>query len=158
MTTVMARRVASTPVRSAAQTWEKIVELLAPDPGSAARKDLTAAAGVACSSISSEATKDAPIVVWGGGPRVRVYCTFDEDAITRDGVNEDALLKSPIEGDWQMSIPCLPEDLAWSRAKLAAVSSRITARSVDDDVADDKAAAGNAAPPIEINLGGFLKP
>lgn len=157
MTTIMSRRVASTPVRTAAQTWEKIVELLAPDPGCAARKELGAAAGIACSSISSEATKDAPIVVWGSGPRVRVYCAFDEDAITNDGVNEEALPKSPLKGDWQMSIPCLRDDLAWSREKLAAVSSRITARCVDDDVPKDKAAPENVAPNIEINLAEFLK-
>jgi hypothetical protein len=158
MTTVIARRVASTPTRSATQTWAKIVELLAPDPGSAAHKELCAVAGVACSSISSEATKDAPIVVWGGGPRVRVYCVFDDDAITRVGVNEGPLPKSPTEGDWRLSIPCLPEDVEWSRGKLAALSSRITARSVDDEVADDKAAADAAAPAIGINLGEFLKP
>ena len=157
MTTVMARRVASTPVRSAAQTWAKIMELLAPDPSSAARKDLAAAAGVACSSISSEATKDSPIVVWGGGPRVRVYCAFDEDAITRDDVNEDSLPTSPVEGDWKMSIPCLPEDVAWSRELLAAISYRITARSVDDDVVVDKAGAGSPASPIGLNLDEFFK-
>ena len=55
-------------------------------------------AGTACASIASEAPKEAPIVIWGGGPRVRVYCVFDEDAITQDGVNEDALPKSPDRG------------------------------------------------------------
>ena len=69
MSTVLARRVASSPVRTAAQTWAKIVEIIAPDPQSTARKELAKAAGVACASISSEATKDAAIVVWGGGPR-----------------------------------------------------------------------------------------
>jgi hypothetical protein len=160
MTTVMARRVASTPVRSAAQTWEKIIALLAPDPGSPARKDLAAAAGVGCSSISSEATKDAAIVVWGGGPRARVYCVFDEDAITRDGVNEDALPKSPTEGDWRMSIPCLPEDVEWSAASLAAVSTRITAHSLDDDVDDgdsDGKADSSSAAALSVNLEEFMK-
>ena len=88
---------------------------------------------------------------------MRVYCVFDDDAITNDGVNEDPLPKSPTEGDWRMSIPCLSEDVEWSRGKLTAVSSRISARSVDEDVADDKAAADAAAPAIGINLGEFLK-
>jgi hypothetical protein len=159
MSTVIARRVASTPVRSAAQTWAKITELLAPDPNSPARKDLAAAAGVACSSISSEATRDAAIVVWGGGPRVRVYSVFDEDAITGDGVNEDALPKSPTKDDWRMSIPCLPEDVAWSAASLAAASARITARSMDEDVEDAKAdaATATAESAVSINLAEFLK-
>jgi hypothetical protein len=157
MSTVIARRVASTPTRTAAQTWAKIVELVAPDPDSPDRKELALAAGVACSSISSEATKDAAIVVWGGGSRVRVYCLFDEDAITQDDVNEGALPKSPTEGDWRMSIPCLPEDVTWSKANLASVSSRIFARSMDEDVADEEPKAAVAASSMSINLAEFLK-
>lgn len=157
MSTLLARRVASTPVRTAAQTWATIVEIVAPDPQSAARKELAKAAGVACASISSEATKDAPIVVWDGGPRVRVYCVFDEDAITQEGINEDALPRSPTEGDWKMSIPCLPEDVKWSHAKLVSVSSKISGRSVDEDVEDDQTATAASTPSIDINLGEFLK-
>ncbi len=157
MSTVIARRVASTPTRTAAQTWAKIVELFAPDPNSPQRKELALAAGVACSSISSEATKDAAIVVWGGGPRVRVYCLFDEDAITQDDVNEDALPRAPTEGDWRMSIPCLPEDVAWSKANLASGSSRISVRSMDEDVADEEAKAAEAPTSMNINLSEFMK-
>ena len=42
MSTVLARRVASTPVRTAAPTWARIVEIVAPEPQSAARKELQA--------------------------------------------------------------------------------------------------------------------
>ena len=61
MSTVIARRVASTPLRTASQTWTKIIEILAPDTASTARAELRNAAGVACASISSlsEATRDA---------------------------------------------------------------------------------------------------
>ena len=159
MSTILARRVASSPVRTAAQTWAKIVEIIAPDPQSTARKELAKAAGVACASISSEATKDAAIVIWGGGPRVRVYCVFDEDAITQDDVNEDALPKSPTEGEWKMSIPCLPDDVRWCSANLAAASSKISARSVNDDVEDGDARqeAAKAAPAMGINMQEFMK-
>ena len=156
MSTVLARRVASTPVRTAVETWARIVEIIAPDPQSPARKELAKVAGTASASIASEATKEAPMVIWGGGPRVRVYCVFDEDAITQDGVNEDALPKSPTEGDWRMSIPFLAEDVAWSGASLAAASSRVSARSVDDDVADEEPLAASATP-LSINLAEFLK-
>ena len=47
MSTVLARRVASTPVRAAAQTWAKIVEIIAPDPESPARKEMAKVAGTA---------------------------------------------------------------------------------------------------------------
>lgn len=158
MSTVVARRVASTPTRTAALTWDKIIELLAPDAKSDARKELERAAGVACSSISSEATKDAAIVVWGGGPRVRVYCVFDNDAITGDGVSEEPLPKSPTEGDWKMSIPCLPEDVNWGKAKLESVSTRISARSLKDDVEDDESKFESSARSLAINAAEFLKP
>jgi hypothetical protein len=157
MSTVLARRVASTPVRTAAQTWAKIVEIIAPDPESPARKELAKVAGTACASIASEAPKDAPIVISGGGPRVRVYCVFDEDAITQDGLNEDALPKSLAQGDWRMSIPFLPDDVAWSSASLAATSCRISARSVDDEVEDEEADTAAAKSSLSINLAEFLK-
>jgi hypothetical protein len=156
MSTVLARRIASTPVRTAVETWARIVEIIAPDPESPARKELAKVAGTACASIASEAPKEAPIVIWGGGPRVRVYCVFDEDAITQDGINEDALPKSPTEGEWRMSIPFLAEDVAWSGANLAAASSRVLARSVDDDVADEEPLAASATP-LSLNLAEFLK-
>ena len=156
MSTVLARRVASTPVRTAVETWARIVDIIAPDPESPARKEMAKVVGTACASIASEAPKEAPIVIWGGGPRVRVYCVFDEDAITQDGLNEDALPKSPTEGDWRMSIPFLAEDVAWSGASLAAVSSRVSARSVDDDVADEEPLAASATP-LSLNLAEFLK-
>ncbi|MGO9061256.1 MAG: hypothetical protein ACLQU2_28330 [Candidatus Binataceae bacterium] len=133
------------------------MEIVAPDPESAARKELAKAAGVACATISSEASKDAGIVIWGGGSRVRVYCVFDEDAITGDGVNEDPLPKSATEGDWRMSIPCPPEDIAWSSSKLATVSSRISVRSLEEDV-DDEQAKSAAITATTIKLDEFLKP
>lgn len=157
MSTVIARRVASTPSRSAVETYEKIVALLAPDPSSPARKELAKAAGVACSAISSEATKDAAIVVWGGGPRVRIYCVFDEDAITGDGVNEDPLPVSPTEGDWKMSIPCPPEDVHWSSAKLATVSTKISVRKPEDDTDADASESASPSRALSINFEEFLK-
>jgi hypothetical protein len=155
MSTVLARRVASTPVRTAVQTWTRIVEIIAPDPESPARKELSRVAGTACASIASEAPKEAPMVICGGGLRVRVYCAFDEDAITQEGVNEDALPKVPTEGDWRMSIPFLAEDVMWSGASLSGVSSRILARSVDDEIDEDEPLAASA---LSINLTEFLKP
>ena len=154
MSTVIARRVAASPARTAAGTWEKIVEILAPDDK--ARKELALAAGVVCSAIASEATKDDAIVVWGGGARVRIYNLFYEDAITGDGANEDGLMASPCDGDWKMSIPCPPEDLTWSSAQLLG-SNRITARAQGEDVPDDKKQVAQPNAPLAINLEEFMK-
>jgi hypothetical protein len=127
-----------------------------PDAESPARKELAKVAGAACASIASEAINEAPIVVWGGGPRVRIYAVFDDDAITQDGINEDALPKSPTEGDWRMSIPFLAEDVAWSAASLATASTRISARSVDEEIEEGVTAVPPASP-LGINLAEFLK-
>jgi hypothetical protein len=155
MSNVLARRIASTPLRTVAETWATMVEIIAPDPNSTARAELARAAGVAYSSISSEAVKDAAVVVWGAGPRVRLYCLFDDDAITQEDVNEAELPKSPTEGDWKMSIPCLPEDVAWSAANLGA--GRISARSMNDDIEEEAAKSGTPAASMTLNLGEFLK-
>lgn len=131
--TVVARYVASTPARTANETWAKIVELLA-GSDSAARGQLDGASGVACAALASEAVAEAPIVIWGSGPRVRIYCVFGEDAITGDGVNEEPLVRSPVSGNWKMSIPCTAADLEWSRKSLEVVGTRIRARGPEDSV------------------------
>lgn len=157
MSGIVARRVASTPTRTASETWVTIISILAPDAGSPTHAELAAVTGVACSVISSEATQSDPIVVRSSGPLVRVYCVFGDDAITGEGVNEDPLVQSPMEGDWSVSIPCPPEDVEWIQASLSAVSERITARATGDDPPDR---ASNAAKelPLTIHLEEFLKP
>lgn len=144
MSTVVARTIASTPDRTASETWAKIVSLLAPGRQDPARAELERVAGVAASSISSEAPKDDAFVVYGGGPRVRVYCAFGDDAVTRDGVTEEGLAESPTKGDWRLSMPVPPEDLEWSQRKLKALSTRVTARAVGDDVPDKDAKEAKA--------------
>ena len=128
MATVITRTIASTPQRTSSGTWEKIVSLLAPDPKSPAYAELQKVAGISSSSIASEATKNDAFIVSGSGPQVRIYCAFGEDAISGDGINEDLLKDSATREGWQMSIPCLPEDLEWSQKKLKADSKCVTAR------------------------------
>lgn len=125
--TVVVRRIAATPARPAAEAWGVIVDLLAPR-GSIARQELDRAAGVAMSLIAGEAMRDSPIVVHGVGPRLRLYCLYDDEAILGEGVSEDPLAWCPTDGDWAMSLPCPSEDLAWVGPALARVSSRITVR------------------------------
>lgn len=154
MSGLVTRRVASTPVRTVAATWKQVVDLLVANESSPARVELMKVRGVACAAIASEATKDCPIVVHGGGPRVRIYCVFGDDALTGDGVDESSLVATPTEGDWAMSIPCLAEDLIWCRGELAAISSKVTARVVGDDVGDGGA---RSAAEISIDIEEFRK-
>lgn len=125
--TVVVRRIAATPARSAAEAWAFIAALLAP-PGCSARDELDRVAGIASSVIAAEAPRESPLVVCGPGPRLRVYCVYNEDALLGEDVSEDSLPWCPTDGSWALSLPCPAEDLAWVQRALAAVSSRVTAR------------------------------
>ena len=157
--TVVARRVVSTPVRTASETWSVITNLLAPKDGPG-RKELLKISGVACSLIASDAMEIDALVVWGNGPRVRVYCLFGEAAISADGKNEDALATCPTENDWSLSLPCPAEDLAWVKSELATLSSRITAREFGETVPEEAAQSSNASalkPTSSINEDAFFR-
>lgn len=125
--TVVVRRVVATPVRSAAQAWTAIADLVAPR-GTTDRQELDRVAGIAMSLIAEETMRDSPIVVHGVGPRLRVYCLYDDEAILGEDASENALSWSPTDGNWAMSLPSPSEDLSWVQQALARVSSRVTAR------------------------------
>jgi hypothetical protein len=101
MTTVVSRTFRSSPHRDALQTWDAIVELLTQGKDGTARSELRAVAGVAASLIADQAPKSAPIVATCDGPRTRIYCLFDEDAIDGDDANEEVLGFEPLKGDWE---------------------------------------------------------
>lgn len=126
MSTTVVRTFNSVPARTAVATWRAIVDLIAPSAGGA-RTELLSVEGVACSLITDKAMT-APIIVTGKGPRVRVYCVYDDDAIEGDSANESALATNPTEGDWAVSLPCDTVDLNWVQSALAEKSTRIVAR------------------------------
>lgn len=126
--TVLSRKFRATPVRSASEVWNLIVDLLAPQRDSNARKEISAVSGIAQSLIADEAMRTAPLVVAGSGPRLRLYCLYDEDAIIGEAANENALTFDATAGDWSISIPAPLEDLEWVQESLKKVSKRITAR------------------------------
>jgi len=145
--TVISRTFVSVPERSAKDTWDAIVALLAPDSNSSARGELAAVAGVACSCISDEALAESAVIVHGVGPRLRVYALYGEDAIDGERANESALSWIPTDGDWRMSIPCLEDDVAWVQAKLQKLSRRVSARTLGADLpadSEDERSAGAA--------------
>jgi hypothetical protein len=135
--TVVARRIVATPARSASEAWAIMVNLLAADKNSDARKELESVSGLASNLIADEAFKSAAGIVYGSGPRVRLYCLYDDAAITGDNASESALAFNPTEGDWRMSLPCPADDLNWVRDDLKKKSSRITARDMDEGVEED---------------------
>lgn len=153
--TILARRVTSVPARSAVDTWSAIVDLIAPDPSSPARSNLALAAGVAHSLIASEVS--GPFVVFGSGPRVKIYCVYGDDALMDDEVSENPLPHDPTDGDWHLSIPCPFEDLEWVERKLSS-STRVSARDEGAAVSDEaEAESARRTYGLRVDEGAFFR-
>jgi hypothetical protein len=138
MSTVSRRTFAATPARDALLTWSAIVDVLAPGATHSARKELTAVAGIAASIISDRSPKDHAIVATCDGPRTRVYCLFDDDAVDGSDANEAALGYDALKGDWAVSLPCDADELDWVQRALKKHGTRVTARDLDAPVAADQ--------------------
>lgn len=150
-----ARTLRSTPHRDALDTWKAIVELLTQGRTGADRNELLAVGGTAASVIAEQATKDAAIVVTCDGPRTRVYCIYDDDAIDGSDAKEDALGYDPLKGDWKVSLPCPVDDLDWVNASLKRHSSRITARD-SVEATGSETAKSDAQAALVLDPKGFL--
>lgn len=154
MTTVVSRTFRSSPHRDALQTWDAIVELLTQGKDGTARSELRAVTGVAASLIADQAPKSAPIVATCDGPRTRIYCLFDEDAIDGDDANEEVLGFEPLKETG--SLAAVSEGAARLGAKRAQKhSSRIIARDLSQGIATQ--AQADAGQALSLDLGGFLK-
>jgi hypothetical protein len=156
MTTVASRTFKSTPQRDAATTWTAIVDMLTQGKAGDARTELLAVAGVAASVIADQAPKDAAMTVTCDGPRTRIYCIYDDEAVEGSDANEDALGFDPLRGDWRISLPCLPDDLEWIQSALKKCSTRITARDHDDAVHGTNEAATTKSQTLVFDPKGFL--
>lgn len=149
--TVVSRTFISVPERTATATWKAISDLLANEDSDAGR-ELASISGIASSLITREAMT-SPIVVYGSGPRVRVYCLYNDDAIEGDEANESSLAFNPTTGNWKMSLPCPAEDLEWVQNSLCAKSARIAARDMDssvEEVGKDSRADGAGAQAVDM--------
>jgi hypothetical protein len=158
MTTVVSRTLRSSPHRSASDTWKAIVELLTQGRTGDARNELSAVSGIASSIIADRVAKDTAIIATCDGPRTRIYCSYDEDALDGADANEDSLGFDPLKGDWQVSLPCEPDDLAWVQGALKKHSTRITARDTTAAVSVKKAELDVEVHPLTLDPKKFLEP
>ncbi|MBS0631619.1 MAG: hypothetical protein JSS11_06870 [Verrucomicrobia bacterium] len=100
--------------------------------------------------------KSDELVLRGSGPRIRVYCLYDDDAIAGEDANEGKLPEVPTEGDWRLSIPVTEEDYEWSSRDIKACAPYITVRKAGEELSDDSEGSGaNAA--VRINIDRFLQ-
>lgn len=155
---VVARRVRATPFRSAADAWQVIADLVAPK-NSAAHAELLNIEGIGASIISTESPKDAPIVVCGSGPRVRIYCLYGDEALSGDDASESPLAQYPTEADWAMSLPADTDDVTWVKESLAKRSTHVTVREKSEAVEtnDSDSPQTRSGEPV-INMEAFLRP
>lgn len=144
MSTVASRTFRSNPHRDALDTWLAIVDLLMRGQSGGARNTLLAVKGIAASVITDQSPKDAAIVVTCDGPRTRIYCVYDEDAIDGTGESEASLGFDPLNGKWAISLPCQDSDLSWVQAALKQHGDQITARSLNEAVAEAKSDSNSA--------------
>ena len=154
--TTHARTFRSTPQRDALQTWHSVVDLLTRGKTGANRTELLSVGGVAASVIAEQSPKGAPIVVTCDGPRTRIYCLYDDDAIDGSDANEDELGFDPLKGDWRLSLPCPEGDLTWVQAALKKHSSRITARDLDSTVSAEDSTSTAKSETLVFDPKGFL--
>lgn len=126
------RRIVSTPVRSASDTWTAITALLAPDPTSEARRELNRMSGLAAVAISSEALKCDPLELRSQGITVRIYCLHGEEAIMTPGYDLHELAWRPTDAPWRLSIPCEAADAEWMNRELASLSGNAIFRPVGE--------------------------
>lgn len=155
MTTVVSRTFRSSPHRDAADTWEAIVQLLTRGTDGATRKELMAIAGIVSSLVADQAPKSSPIVVTCDGPRTRIYCLYDDDAIDGSDASEDTLGFDPLKGEWAVSLPCEKDELNWVQTALRKHSARITARDIATGITVEDSATKTQG--LTLDLGGFLK-
>lgn len=140
--TVNARRIASIPRRTATETWRSICDLIT-ESGSEARQELDAITGIASALITEEYTRDAPIIVSGNGPQVRVYTLHGDDAIGADPLDETSLSQTPTKETWRLSLPCGEDDLD-EATQATSRSPHVEVRSLAEDAAASARVAADA--------------
>lgn len=134
---VVSRRFTASPVRTAAQTWDMIVNTIA-SGSEAAKQELKSITGIIASLISDETPSKDAITIIGTGSRLRVYCLFGDDAIEEEA-NEALLLWNLFESDWEIYFPVNEADLSWVTKSLSDKNKKFKTYKVGERInADDE--------------------
>lgn len=151
------RDIASIPVRTAKETWRVIRELIT-GANSVDVNQLDEAASVMESVIADEHAAEVPIVIKGNGPRLVIYCLYNEVAV-EEGDKVESLSWNPTGGDWGLTAPCEKDDVDWMNGVLDTRAPRIRLHDVDtpptDEDAESKTYAGSA---LQVDWSVLKKP
>jgi len=138
------RDIASVPVRSAAETWKAIVDLVT-GSDTVDKQQLLDAASVMESLIADEMPNRTPIVFKGSSSRIVIYCHFNEDAMEM-GTDIDKLASNPTASDWKATAPCEKADVAWMNTSLKTKKCpRVSVHDVDEAPEDGDATKASGA-------------
>ena len=149
------RDIASIPLRSAKDTWRVIIDLVT-GAETVDRKQLNEAAGVMESLIADEQPASVPIVFKGTGPRIVIYCLYNEDAMEA-GLGIDPLTTNPTACDWRATAPCEVEDADWMNRTLKTRAPRITVHDVNEAPKEEESNEVKSSAAFEIDWGALVK-
>jgi len=153
--TVVARRFSARPVRTSSETWSAITDLICGINKEAAL-EFRKVSGITSALIAEEAFLNHPLMMVGTGPRLRVYCLYDEEAVTADERNEDPLKWEPTKGDWKVFLPCSSEDIVWVPDALKEKTAKFIAYDIEKGIPElDQSKSGSSG--LTIDVEGFKK-
>lgn len=150
--TVLTRRVAARPARTASEVWGLITELLFASCEEG-RRACGVASGLAASVVAEEIPARSPFVLTGAGPRVRIYTLYDEEALDEP---DEAPVQLDLEGhDWLLWLPCAKEDIGWAEPSIKA-SPRLRLYDAAQGIPEGASThRGSPAEEIQIDLNLF---
>lgn len=147
MSTV-ARKFSACPVRTAANTWETITNVIGAG-NETVKAELTKVAGIAASIISDGTPAENAITIIGTGPRLRIYCLYEEDGSIEDA-NESTLHWNLFEGEWEIHFPVEKEDFGWVKKSLNEKGVRFIAYEAGSKAAENNNTKSSSS--LTINL------
>lgn len=114
---VIARKFSAAPVRTAADTWKAIMSAVT-DTGKSTYGLLAEIEGIVSSIIAEGTPQNDPITFIGKGPRLRVYCLYEDDGSTEDA--NEKKIDWDLFGDdsWTVHIPVEEHDFDWVKKSL----------------------------------------
>jgi hypothetical protein len=148
---IVNRKFGASPLRPAAQVWLAIINAIAlNDTG--IKDELNRVTGIAAAIIAERTPESFPITIIGSGSRLRVYCLYDDDAISED-VHEDRLSWNLFESaDWQIYFPADESDFEWVNNILKEKGSHFTAYQTGEKIKSEEDASESAIKQLTINI------